>query len=106
MSEKTAIDVYELRRIGKLTSNYGIGNKVEKAMDEYENLMLRTSNECFGPADESTTHGVVDELHNEMIHISYLVGEVNMLIDNMLETLQTCIIDRENSLVETIRESD
>lgn len=106
MSEKTAIDVYELRRMDKLNSKCGTGKKVEKAMDEYRDFMACTVRDCFGPADESTTHGVVDELYYQMESISSLAEEVNLLIDNMLETLQTCIIDRENSLVETIRESE
>ena len=88
----------------------GFFDEVGKTLSDASQGALKKGKDLAGIAKYSSMiteeEKKIDELYYQMESVSSLAEEVNLLIDNMLETLQTCIIDRENNLVETIREND
>ena len=104
MSAITQLDEKEIASYTCLNAPGGIGPKLQFAMDSYTGRLGLIAGQGFYDDDTSNAHAVIKELQTQMLVISRTMNEVDSMIDGLIYTIQTCIIDKENETAETVTE--
>ena len=96
-SADTGIDPSEIRDI----QSFGSVPKssLMNAMIKYEAILSGINQQCFGPEDECTAHEVIRELNRDMRFVQDSVKDVNQMMNEMYEMMQTCLIDRTREFI-------
>lgn len=100
----TALDENEVSGYKKIGSRQA--PRTKGAMQEYIDRLKLVREEGFKADDSCTVHGVIDELIVQMNDIYGVMEEADQMIDNLMHIIQTDIIDKEDELARTIRESE
>ncbi|MBO7424793.1 MAG: hypothetical protein J6U23_03890 [Clostridiales bacterium] len=99
----TALDENEVSRYQKISNGQGMHAK--SSMQDYMDRLKLVREHGFKADDSCTVHGVIDELIVQMNDIYGVMEEADQMIDNLMHIIQTDIIDKEDELARSIRES-
>lgn len=102
MSIITQLDTDQISGIPDFTGESGEGSKIGNAMSAY--AMDLANIECGGfySDDTSTAHSVISSLQDQADAFDSMISDVNTILDEALNLIRTDIIEKENTLSETI----
>ena len=102
MSDITAIDPIEMRAYSKMSTDGHVGVQARSALDTYTTRLGNISGIGFNSNDTSTAHAVIDALNAEISTLSESMEMVDSMMDALIESIITDILDKEDELSKTI----
>ena len=101
MSNILSIDESEIG--GFKANNTGkVGVKAHNSMEAYKNSMSHIYNTAFYSDDNSNFRSSINTLRTKMGQIEKIVDDVNLLLDELIDEINTEIIEKENDLAKKI----
>ena len=100
MSGITGLDLNEIANYSKVSEGKGI--LAHDALETYCDRLVGITTYGFNLDDASTAGEVVKELQIQVRSILDAIDDVDDMIDDLINTIQTDIIDKENDLSATI----
>ena len=94
----------EIRNFKMLSSADGMGYKAKEAMRAYDSRLVSFHCNDFGAKDTSTAKKAISELNKQMRAIGDVMSDVDFMLDNLIHIMQTAMLDKEDSLAQTIAE--
>ncbi len=98
------IEMNEMDNYVCLASGEGLGSKSQTVINDYCGRLNKITHESFGPGDNCTAHSVINSLSEETRKIGEAMGDVDILLDSLIEIIQEDVINKENQIVTLISE--
>ena len=102
MGNITQLDTDKIDAVPDFTGESNEGSKIDNALAAYAMDLTNVENGGFYSDDTSTAHGVISSLQDQSDAFETMITDVNTIIDEAMNLIRTDIIEKEDSLANTV----